>query len=69
MLDFSKKIDDLWKKEKRVVVESIAVSKNEALTFLTKEREKIMRMRHEYCDLARNRIGNTQTKSLQQSLL
>lgn len=47
MLGFSKKIEDLWKMEKQAAVESIAVAKNEALTFLAMEREKIMRMSHE----------------------
>lgn len=47
MLGFSKKIDDLWKIEKEVAVESILIAKEEALTFLAKEREKIMRMSHE----------------------
>ena len=47
MLSFSKKVDDLWKAEKQAAVESIAVAKDEALTYLAKEREKIMRMSHE----------------------
>ena len=34
-------------KEKQAAVESIAVAKNEALTFLAKEREKIVRMSYE----------------------
>jgi type II restriction enzyme len=36
----------LWSIEKEVVTESIAISKEEALTFLAQEREKIMRMSH-----------------------
>jgi type II restriction enzyme len=47
MLSFSKKVDDLWKAEKQAAVETIAVAKDEALTYLAKEREKIMRMSHE----------------------
>lgn len=47
MLKFSPKIDDLWKIEKEVAVESIAIAKEEALTFLAAEREKIMRMSHD----------------------
>ncbi|NJL77486.1 MAG: HindIII family type II restriction endonuclease, partial [Saprospiraceae bacterium] len=47
MLSFSKKIQPLWDIEKGVATESIAVSKDEALTFLAQEREKIMRMSHE----------------------
>lgn len=46
MLGFSNKIEPLWKIEKRVAVESIAIAKEEALTFLASEREKIMRMSH-----------------------
>ncbi|MDD4602524.1 MAG: HindIII family type II restriction endonuclease [Bacteroidales bacterium] len=46
ILSFSKKIQLLWDIEKGVATESIAVAKDEALTFLAKEREKIMRMSH-----------------------
>lgn len=46
ILSFSKKIQPLWDIEKGVATESIAVAKDEALTFLAKEREKIMRMSH-----------------------
>lgn len=45
-LSYSKKISPLWDIEKGVATESIAVAKNEALTFLAQEREKIMRMSH-----------------------
>lgn len=47
MLSFSKKIDKLWKIEKQVAIESIAVAKNEALTYLAKKRENIMKMSYE----------------------
>lgn len=47
MLGFSKVMNDLWSIEKQAAVESIAAAKNEALTFLAKEREKIMRMSHD----------------------
>ncbi|SFF54154.1 HindIII family type II restriction endonuclease [Thermoflexibacter ruber] len=47
MLSFSKKIQSLWDIEKGVATESIAVAKDEALTFLAQEREKIMRMSHQ----------------------
>jgi HindIII restriction endonuclease len=47
MLDFSGKIERLWTDEKQAAVESIAIAKQEALTFLALEREKIMRMTHE----------------------
>jgi type II restriction enzyme len=46
ILAFSKKIEPLWNIEKGVATESIAVAKDEALTFLAQEREKIMRMSH-----------------------
>lgn len=44
ILSFSKKIQPLWDIEKGVTTESIAVAKEEALTFLAQKREKIMRM-------------------------
>jgi len=44
ILSFSKAIEPLWNLEKGVATESIAISKEEALTFLAQEREKIMRM-------------------------
>jgi len=47
MLGFSRKIHDLWRLEKQAAVESIVAAKQEALTFLAAEREKIMRMSHE----------------------
>jgi type II restriction enzyme len=46
ILSFSKGIEPLWSIEKDVATESIAISKEEALTFLAQEREKIMRMSH-----------------------
>lgn len=56
------KIDGLWKKEKQVAVESIAVAKNEALTFLAKEREKIMRMSHEEALLELVRVHKIESR-------
>lgn len=47
MLSFSTKLEDLWKAEKQAAVESIVLAKEEALTYLAKEREKIMRMTHD----------------------
>jgi type II restriction enzyme len=47
MLNFSPKIVDLWQMEKHAAIESIVAAKEEALTFLANEREKIMRMSHE----------------------
>lgn len=47
MLKFHEAIGPLWKKEKVAMLESLAVAKEEALTFLAKEREKIMKMTRE----------------------
>lgn len=47
MLSFSKKIEPLWNTEKEAASQSISIAKEEALTFLAHEREKIMRMSHE----------------------
>jgi type II restriction enzyme len=47
MLEFSKKIENLWKIEKVAATQSIDIAKEEALTFLAREREKIMRMSHQ----------------------
>ncbi len=46
MLSFSKKIEPLWNIEKEAATQSISIAKEEALTFLAQEREKIMRMSH-----------------------
>jgi type II restriction enzyme len=46
ILSFSKGIESLWNIEKGVATESITIAKEEALTFLAQEREKIMRMSH-----------------------
>lgn len=46
MLGFSPTIADLWKNEKQAAVESIFQAKEEALTFLAQEREKLMRLSH-----------------------
>jgi type II restriction enzyme len=46
-LSFSKKIETLWETEKNAATESITIAKEEALTFLAQEREKIMRMSHQ----------------------
>jgi len=46
ILSFSESIAPLWDIEKGVATESIAIAKEEALTFLAQEREKIMRMSH-----------------------
>jgi type II restriction enzyme len=47
MLGFSSKISDLWISEKQAATDSISMAREEALTFLAKERENIMRMSHD----------------------
>lgn len=47
MLNFSDKIEQLWKFEKQAALESISAAKEEALSYLSSERTKIMRMSHE----------------------
>ncbi len=44
MLNFDDEIISIWKDEKRASLESIMISKEEALTFLSKERERIMKL-------------------------
>jgi len=44
MLDFDQKIAEIWKDEKRASIESIHISKEEALNFLASQRERIMRL-------------------------
>jgi type II restriction enzyme len=47
ILSFSKSIENIWNVEKLAATESISVAKEEALTFLAQEREKIMRMSYQ----------------------
>lgn len=47
MLDFNTSIEEIWKNEKIAALDAIEIGKYESLTFLAKEREKIMRMSHE----------------------
>ncbi|MDP2423412.1 MAG: HindIII family type II restriction endonuclease, partial [Bacteroidales bacterium] len=47
MFEFSRKIENLWNIEKEASIYSINIAKEEALTFLAQEREKIMRMSHQ----------------------
>lgn len=47
MLDFDPKIAKIWKDEKRASIESIHVSKEEAMGFLVSERERIMQLSKE----------------------
>lgn len=46
MLDSSKRMTELWLREKQAAVESIVIAKELALKYLAEEREKIMRMSH-----------------------
>lgn len=46
ILSFSNTVESLWIIEKGVAAECISIAKEEALTFLAQEREKIMRMSH-----------------------
>lgn len=47
MLGFSKDIEALWNVEKQASAESIEIAKNEDLTYLAQQREKIIRLTHE----------------------
>lgn len=47
MLEFSKKIENLWNIEKEAATQSISIAKEEGLRFLAEEREKIIRMSHQ----------------------
>jgi len=44
ILDFDKKISNIWKEEKRASLDSILISRKEALDFLASERELIMKL-------------------------
>ena len=46
LLDSDRPIEQLWQLEKQASIESIEIAKVEDLTYLAKEREKIMRMGH-----------------------
>ena len=62
MLGYSKALAELWKAEKQAAVESIAIAKGEALTFLANEREKIMRMSHEEALLELVRVHKIESR-------
>jgi type II restriction enzyme len=47
ILSYSINIESLWNTEKLAAIESISIAKEEALTFLAMEREKIMNMSHQ----------------------
>lgn len=44
MINFDKSVNRLWQDEKQASIEAVDVSRNEALTFLASERERIMKM-------------------------
>ena len=44
ILEFDQKISELWKEEKRASIESIHISRKEALGFLASERKRIMKL-------------------------
>jgi hypothetical protein len=46
-LDFDKSLIDIWREEKIASVESIQIVREEALTFLASERERIMKLSRE----------------------
>lgn len=47
MLSFDKRIPDLWNTEKRATLESLAISKSQALNYLASERERMMLLSRE----------------------
>jgi len=47
MLEFDGVLHEIWKEEKKASLESIHISKKEALSFLSAERERIMRLSKE----------------------
>lgn len=47
MLGHSQNVAKLWEIEKQASLESIEIAKNEDLTFLAEQRERIMRMGHQ----------------------
>jgi len=62
MLGFSDKMENLWKEEKQATLESIAIAKEEALTFFANEREKIMRLSHEEALLELVRVRKIESR-------
>lgn len=62
MLGFAKEIEVLWKTEKQAAIESVTAAKEEALAFLAREREKIMRMTHEEALLELVRVHKLESR-------
>ena len=46
-LDADHSIADIWREEKVAAVESVQIAQEEALKYLAKERERIMRLSHQ----------------------
>lgn len=44
MIQFDPKIKKLWQEEKKASIESVEISREESLTFLASERERVMKM-------------------------
>ena len=59
---FDKEILDFWEAEKRASLESIAIAKEVALTYLATERERIMRMSHEQALIELIKINKIESK-------
>jgi type II restriction enzyme len=62
MLGFASIVEDLWKAEKQAAVESIAIAKEVALTFLANKREQIMRLSHKEALLELVRVHKIENK-------
>lgn len=62
ILQFDPTLDELWRVEKMVAVESIAAAKEIALNFLAQERERIMRMSHEEALLELVKINKIESR-------
>ncbi len=54
ILGYSNILEDLWKTEKEAATESTEIAKEEGLSYLAFEREKIMRMSHDEALLNKN---------------
>jgi len=62
MLSFSPRVAELWDVEKRAAAESVEIAKDDALTFLAREREKIMQMSHQEALLALVRVHKIESR-------
>ena len=62
MLEFASEIAGLWAVEKQAATESVVAAKEEALTYLASERERIMRMSHEEALLALVKVHRIESR-------